>query len=61
MVARAFIGETQGAYTNHKLAAPTPEWVSDHIDQIMDAKGYTIPQSVQEDTLKVVQLMQKGS
>jgi NAD(P)-dependent dehydrogenase (short-subunit alcohol dehydrogenase family) len=46
----------------HELvAAPTPEWVSDHIDQIMDAKGYTIPQSVQEDTLKVVQLMQKGS
>jgi NAD(P)-dependent dehydrogenase (short-subunit alcohol dehydrogenase family) len=61
MVARAFIGETRGAYTNHKSAPPTPEWVSDHIDQIMDAKDYTIPQSVQEDTLKVVQLMQKSS
>ena len=61
MVARAFIGETHGAYTNHKTAAPTPEWVADHIDQIMDTKDYTIPQGVQEDTLKVVQLMQKGS
>jgi NAD(P)-dependent dehydrogenase (short-subunit alcohol dehydrogenase family) len=61
MVARAFIGETQGAYTNPKKSPPTPEWVSDHIAQIMDAKEYTIPRSVQEDTLKVVQLMQKSS
>ena len=61
MVARAFIGETQGAYTNPKVSPPTPEWVSEHIDQIMDTKDYTLPQTVQEDTLKVVQLMQKGS
>jgi NAD(P)-dependent dehydrogenase (short-subunit alcohol dehydrogenase family) len=61
MVARAFIGETQGAYSNPKAAPPTPEWVSDNIERIMDTKDYTIPNTVQEDTLKVVQLMQKGS
>ncbi|MFQ5457930.1 MAG: SDR family oxidoreductase [Myxococcota bacterium] len=61
MVARAFIGETKGAYTNPKKSAPTPEWVADNFDRIMDAEGYTIPTSVQEDTLKVVQLMQSDS
>jgi len=59
MVARAFIGESEGAYTNPKKSAPTPEWVGEHIDQIMDIKKFTIPKSVTEDTVKVVQLMQK--
>lgn len=58
MVARAFIGETTGAYTNPKKSAPTPEWISDNIDKIMDTEGYTIPNTVQDDTMKVVQLMQ---
>jgi hypothetical protein len=60
MVARAFIGETKGAYTSPKKSEPTPEWVADNIDRIMDTGGYTIPKAVQEDTLKVVQLMQSG-
>ncbi|MDP3937460.1 MAG: SDR family oxidoreductase [Deltaproteobacteria bacterium] len=60
MVARAFIGETQGAYTNPKKSEPTPEWVADNIDKIMNTDGYTIPKAVQDDTLKVVQLMQSG-
>lgn len=58
MVARAFIGETKGAYTNPKKSEPTPEWVADNIDRIMNTDGYGIPRAVQEDTLKVVQLMQ---
>jgi len=58
MVARAFIGETTGAYTNPKKSAPTPEWVADNIEQIMETEGYTIPNTVQDDTMKVVQLMQ---
>ena len=58
MVARAFIGETVGVYTNPKKSTPTPEWVADNIDKIMDTEGYTIPNTVQDDTMKVVQLMQ---
>jgi NAD(P)-dependent dehydrogenase (short-subunit alcohol dehydrogenase family) len=61
MIARAFIGETEGAYTNPKKSPPTPEWVADHIDQIIDTKSFTIPKSVAEDTMRVVQLMQKNS
>jgi NAD(P)-dependent dehydrogenase (short-subunit alcohol dehydrogenase family) len=59
MIARAFIAETQGAYANPKKNAPTPEWVAENIETILDEKGYIVPKSVQEDTLKVVQLMQK--
>jgi hypothetical protein len=58
MIARAFIGETKGAFTNPKKQPPTPEWVAENIEQIMDTKEFTIPGAVQEDTLKVVQLMQ---
>jgi NAD(P)-dependent dehydrogenase (short-subunit alcohol dehydrogenase family) len=59
MIARAFIAETQGAYANPKKAAPTPEWVAENIETILEEKGYIVPKSVQDDTLKVVQLMQK--
>jgi NAD(P)-dependent dehydrogenase (short-subunit alcohol dehydrogenase family) len=59
LVARAFIGESEGAYRNPKKLAPTPEWVGEQMDQIMDTKKFTIPGVVTEDTMRAVQLMQK--
>jgi hypothetical protein len=50
-VARFFVGLTEG-YTNSAL---TPENVRDHVDQIHDETGYSVPAGVADELSSLVE------
>ena len=54
--ARIFIGMTQGWITP-KGKKPSADDIFDHIDVIRDAKSYTIPQSIADETAAIAQAL----
>jgi NAD(P)-dependent dehydrogenase (short-subunit alcohol dehydrogenase family) len=57
VVARFFIGLTEGWYGNNH----TVEDVRDHFDQIRDEKGYIVPSGPQDELQKLVRLLSQES
>jgi hypothetical protein len=53
-VSRFFVGLTEGWFRHPTGDGPlTPEDVADHVDQIRDQTGYTVPFSSQDEFLKL--------
>ena len=57
--AHMFVGLTQGWYAG-KSAAPTPEAVRDHVEEIRDRRDYVVPTSI-ADELKLLLDLYRGA
>jgi NAD(P)-dependent dehydrogenase (short-subunit alcohol dehydrogenase family) len=54
-IARVFVGLSQG-WVGGKGYVPTPEDVIEHLDQIMETEGYTIPKAATEEMMALAPL-----
>jgi NAD(P)-dependent dehydrogenase (short-subunit alcohol dehydrogenase family) len=54
-IARVFVGLSQG-WLGGKGYVPSPEEVAEHLDQIMDTEGYTIPKAATEEMMALAPL-----
>ncbi len=55
--ARVFTGLAPG-WTGPRGQVASPENVRDHLDQIMNPEGYTIPKNINDETMLIVQALQ---